>query len=143
MGNNWVKRLDALVVGSSPAMALTTYGQETVAAMDVNGVTWKDLLDKSVLASDTEIWGITVTKGGAWAGNAKLRITNGAGTKIFPFAAEAVEGTDFTDAVAWAFPAAIAVAAADGYKVQFRSSDAGDGAGETLALTELAVLTKT
>lgn len=127
-------------IGST--LGLTTFGIETVAATAVNGVTWKDLLDKSVITGPTEIWGFQVTEGGVWAGTSKLRITTGAGTKIWPFAAEAVEGTDYVDAVDVEFPAPVCVPVASGYKIQFRSSNAGDGAGETLALTALYVVTR-
>lgn len=121
------------------ALGLTTFGTETAAATDVDGVTWKDLLDKSSITGPTEIWGLKATKGGVWAGSAKVRVVTAAGTKIWPFAAEAVEGTDFVDGVALPFPAPICIPQATGYKVQFRSSDAGDGAGETLALEVYAI----
>lgn len=120
---------------------VTTFDQETVAATDVNGETWKDLLDKSTLTKLTQIWGLKVTKGGAWAGNAKLRIVDGSGTtKLWPFGAEAVEGTDFTDATQKDLSIPVEVPIASGYKLQFRSSDAGDGAGETLALDNLDIV---
>ena len=120
-------------------LGLTTYGTETAAATDVDGTTWKDLLDKSALTGPTEIWGFKATSGGVWAGDEKIRIITGAGVKIWPFGTEAVEGTDFIDATDLDFPAPVCVPEATGYKVQFRSSDAGDGAGETLALTVYAV----
>lgn len=123
------------------AIQLTTFSQETVIATDVNGVTWKSLLDKSTLTKPVKICGFTVTKAGTWAGSVKLRITNGAETKIYPFTTELVEVTDFTSGVATQLAFPIEVNVASGYKVQFRSSDAGDGAGETLALTSLDVIT--
>jgi len=125
------------------ALGLTTFGEETAAATDVNGTTWKTLLDKSTLTSFTELWSIKVTKGGTWAGTPKLRIVTGAGTKIFPFGDEGVEGTDFIDTIEWPFPAPVCVPAATGYIVQFRSSDAGDGAGETLTLNSLGKIERT
>jgi hypothetical protein len=118
---------------------LTTFGEEAVLATDVNGVTWKTLLDKSTITGPTEIWGFKATKGGVWAGNSKIRIVTAAAVKIWPFGAEAVEGTDFVDGVDVDFPAPVSVPVASGYIVQFRSSDAGDGAGETAALTVYAV----
>lgn len=121
------------------AAGLTTFSQETAAATAVDGVTWKDLLDKSTITGPTEIWGFKVTKGGTWAGSSKVRIVTGAGTKIWPFGDEAVDGTDFVDAADVDFPAPVCVPQATGYKLQFRSSDAGDGAGETLAATVYAV----
>ena len=127
----------ALVVD---VLDITGFTQETAGATDVNGTTWKDLLDKSTITKPTKICGFKVTIGGAWAGNAKVRITDGAGNKIFPFQAEYVEGTDFTDATQVAFNFPVVVPVADGYKFQFRSSNAGDGAGETLALNNLDVI---
>lgn len=123
------------------AAGLTTFSQETAAATAVDGVTWKDLLDKSALTGPTEIWGLNAVSAGGWAGDEKIRITDGAGNKIWPFGTEAVEGTDFIDSADLDFPAPICVPQAIGYKVQFRSSAAGDGAGKTLALT-LYVVTR-
>lgn len=111
--------------------------QEAAAATDVNGVTWKDLLDKSTNTQLTQIFGFMVTVAGGWAGNAKIRITNGAGTKIFPFQAEYVQGTDFTSAVQAVLNVPLQVR---DYKFQFRSSNAGDGAAKTLALNNLDVI---
>jgi hypothetical protein len=121
---------------------LTVYGQRTAVATAVNGVTWKDLLDMSVLTTLEELWSITLTIAGVWAGLCQYRITDGAGNKIFPFAAQCVEGVDFVSGVSINYPAAIVVPATVGYKVQFRSSNAGDGAGKTCELTELAVIAK-
>ena len=136
-GTNWAFFFHA----ADPSASLTTYDQETASAVTVNGTTWADLLDKSTITKFTEIWGIKVTKGGTWAGSAKLRITNGAGTtKIYPFASEAVEGTDFVDTIVWMFPAPVCVTIKDGYKIQFRSSSASDGSGETLTLDELDII---
>ncbi len=117
----------------------TYYGTETAAATDVNGVTWKTLFSGANLLYYTEIWGLTLTHGGAWAGTPKIRIVDGTGTtKLFPFAVEAVEVTDWTDTVPWLFPHPVCVPINTGYILQFRSTNAADGAGETLALTELA-----
>lgn len=123
-----------------PILGLTTFEQETAPATDVNGVTWKDLLDKSVLTKPEEIWQITLTIAGGWAGNCQIRFVDGADNKIFPFGAQAVQGTDFFSGVPWAFPAPITVPVSSGYKLQFRSSNAGDGAGQTCQLNELAVI---
>jgi hypothetical protein len=119
---------------------LTTYTQKTAVATAVNGVTWKDLYDGSVITKPTQIWGITLTVAGGWAGLCKYRITDGAGNKIFPFGAECVEGTDFVSGVPVNYPASINIPVASGFKVQFRSSNAGDGAGKTCELTELPVV---
>jgi len=119
---------------------LTTFKQETVAATDVNGITWKDLLDKSILTKDIIICGFKVTVGGTWVGKAKIRITDKDGDKIFPFESEWVQDTQFTSGTLKEFTFVVAVPVLVGYKFQFRSSDAGDGAGETLALNNLDVV---
>ena len=136
-----MRYIKGILNNTNSQVALTTFTQETVAATDVDGVTWKDLLDKSALAKYTEICGFMVTKAGAWAGVVQLRIVDGAGNKIFPFQAQYVEVTDFTSAVQATFNFPVKVPAASGYKFQFRSSNAGDGAGETLALNNLDVIT--
>lgn len=124
---------------------LTSFKQESVAATDVNGTTWKDLLDKSLggaspLSKETRICGFKATVGGTWAGSAKIRVVDGAGNKIFPFEDEWIEGTHFTTATRKTFDIPVAVPVEKGYKFQFRSSNAGDGAGETLALNNLDVI---
>jgi len=120
---------------------LTTFGTEAVGAIGSNGVAWVDLLDRTAITNMTEIWGITLTIAGGWTGLCQIRIIEAAGaTKIFPFAAYAEEDTDFFSGVEWAFPAPIKVPIAYGYKIQFRSSNGADGAGQTCALTELAII---
>jgi hypothetical protein len=117
----------------------TCFFQEAVAATDVDGVNWKDLLARSAITKPVRICGFMVTKGAGWAGNAKVRITDGAGNKIFPFQAEYVEGTDFTSGTLAVFNFPVEVSVTKGYKFQFRSSAAGDGGGETLTLNNLDV----
>jgi hypothetical protein len=118
----------------------TRFFQEAVGAMNVNGTTWKDLLDRSTITKPVRILGFKVTKGGVWAGSPKIRIVDGAGTtKIFPLQVEWVMGTDFTDATQKTFDFPVEVSALKGYKFQFRSSNGGDGAGKTLALDNLDV----
>lgn len=122
-------------------LGVTAYGQRTAPAANANGTTWVDLLDMTTLTKPEEIWGITLTIAGGWAGLCQVRIIEVAGgTKIFPFADYAEENTDFISGVEWAFPAPVVVPIASGYKVQFRSSNGADGAGKTCALTELAVI---
>ncbi len=118
---------------------LTTFKQETVAATDVNGTTWKDLLDKSTITKPTKIFGFTVTVAGTWAGKAQVRITDGAGNKIFPFQDQYEQDTDFTSGTQVVFNFSVVVPVADGYKFQFRSTDVADGEGETLQLNNLDV----
>lgn len=131
---------DALINALELALDLASFKQETAAATDVNGTTWKDLLDKSTITKPTKICGFKVTVGGTWAGNAQVRIVDGSDNKLFPFKASYQEGTDFTtgNQVVFSFPAVVPVA--DGYKFQFRSTSAADGAGETLQLNNLDVI---
>ena len=119
---------------------LTTFKQETAGVTAVNGTTWGDLLDKSTITKPTKICGFRVTVAGTWAGNAKIRITDGLGNKIFPFKTEYVQGTDFFSATQVDFTFPVVVPITDGYKIQFRSSNAGDGAGDTLQLNNLDVI---
>ena len=121
-------------------LGLTTFKQETAPATDVNGTTWKDLLDKSTITKPTKICGFMVTVGGTWAGKAQVRITDGTGTKIFPFQDHYEQDTDFTSGTQVAFNFPVVVPVADGYKFQFRSTDVADGAGETLQLNNLDVI---
>ena len=118
----------------------TRFFQEAVAATDVNGVTWKDLLDRSVITKPVRICGFMVTKGAGWAGFAQIRIVDGAGTtKLFPYQAEYVEPGDFASAALVVFNFPVEVSVSKGYRFQFRSDNILDGAGETLALTTLDV----
>lgn len=117
----------------------TNFKQYSAPATDVNGTTWKDLLDKSSISKVTKIWGFKVTVGGSWSGSACVRITDGVGNKIFPYQDEYVEGVDFPAGKQVVFTAAVNVAVEDGFKMQFRSTSSGDGAGETLELNNLDV----
>lgn len=119
---------------------LTTFKQETAVATDVNGTTWKDLLDKSTITKLTKICGFKVTVAGAWAGKAQIRITDGAATKLFPFQDYYEQDTDFTSGAQATFNFPVVVTVADGYKFQFRSNNAGDGVGETLQLNNLDII---
>ncbi len=120
---------------------LTTYGQRTAEATTVNGTTWKTLLSVAALTKTEEIWAYTLTVAGGWSGLCKMRIIVD-GTKIYPFADEDVENTDFFSGVSKAFPAPVIIPSLSAYIVQFRSSDARDVAGQTCALTELAVISR-
>ena len=130
----------ASILTLAGVLDITSFAQESAPATDVNGTTWKDLLDRSSITKPTKIVGFKVTKGGTWAGNAKLRVVDGAGSKIFPHQDEYVEDTDFFDATLAVLNVPVVIPVADGYKLQFRSSDAGDGAGETLTLNQLDVI---
>lgn len=131
----------ALTIDGIALRDTTKETRETAGATAVNGTTWGDLKDKSTLTSNTLICGIRVTVAGSWAGKAKIRITDGAGTtKIWPFGDELVEDTDFTSGTQLVFNFPILVTTSDGYKLQFRSSDAADGAGDTLQLNNLDII---
>lgn len=116
------------------------FSQETAGATDVNGTTWVDLLDQSTITSVTKICGFKLTVAGNWAGKAKVRVTDGAGNKVFPFGDELIEDTDWASGVQETFNIPIDVLVATGYKIQIRSTEAADGAGETVALTNLDII---
>ena len=123
---------------------VTTFRQEASAAIVVAGTAWKALLDRSAsgtpLIKPTKICGFRVTQAGVWAGNVQVRIIDGAGNKIFPFPALLEESVDFDDAVDLIFNWPVVVPIADGYIFQFRSTNAADGAGETLQLNSLDII---
>jgi len=139
-----VAALTALVVAIIALLDITNFTQEAVGATNANGTTWVDILDRSAtgvpITKPTEICGFMVTKGGTWAGNPQVRITDGAGNKIFPFQDEYEMTVDFADATQVLFYFKVVVPVADGYKFQFRSTNAADGVGETLALNNLDVI---
>lgn len=124
----------------SMGITTTSYKQYSAPATDVNGTTWKDLLDKASISKATKIWGFRVTVAGSWSGNVCLRITDGSGNKIFPYEDEYIEGEEFTNGEQIGFISPVEVEVSDGFKVQFRSTNAGDGAGETLELNNLDVI---
>lgn len=123
----------------SMSIAITKHKQYSAPATDVNGTTWKDLLDKSTITKPTRIWGFKAARSGSWLGSPCVRITDGAGEKIFPYQDEYVEGVDFPAGEQVVFTAAVDVAVEDGFKFQFRSTSSGDGAGKTLELNNLDV----
>ena len=119
---------------------IVNFKQETAIATNANGTDWVDLLDKSTITKPTKICGFKVTVGGTWAGKAQVRITDGAGTKIFPFQDQYEQDTEFTSGTQVVLNFPVMVPVADGYKFQFRSTEAADGAGETLQLNNLDVI---
>jgi hypothetical protein len=133
-------KVDAVEAKLDAAFALTVFKQETAPATDVNGVTWKDLLDMSTITKRTKICGFTVTVAGSWAGKARIRITDGAGNKIFPFQNYYEQDTDFASDAQVVFNFPVEVPVVDGYKFQFCSSNVLDGAGDTLELNNLDVI---
>ena len=113
--------------------------QESAPAANANGTNWVDLLNRSTINRPVKICGFTITVAGGWAGNAQVRIVDGAGNKIFPFQGQWVEVTDFNSGVPVVFNFPLEVSPLKGYKFQFCSSSAADGAGKTMALTALDV----
>lgn len=114
-----------------------------VVATVVNGTTWEDLYDGSAITVRTEICGGILAIAGGWAGTASFRIIdNLTSTKIFPFSAEYIQGVDWTASVQMVFPFPVIVNPVDGFKIQFRSSNPGDGAGKILALVSLDIITR-
>ncbi len=118
-------------------LELSTYGIESAGGVVATGTTWKDLLDKTIISADTEIWSLKTAKSGSWAGTLLIRVITPGNAKIFPFNVEAIDGVHFTDGAEWSFPAPITVPVSSGYKMQFRSSSTADIAG-SCALSELA-----
>jgi hypothetical protein len=115
--------------------------QETAPATNADGTNWVDLLDRSTIAKPVRICGFRVIVAGGWAGKCQIRIVDGAGTtKIFPFAAQLVQDTDFVSGTQYAFSFPCDVSVSKGYKLQFNSTNAADGAGKTLQLNNLDVM---
>ncbi len=117
----------------------TTFTKRTADATTVSGTAWTTLLSVNALTKNEDIWGYILTTAGTWAGLCKMRITVD-DTKIYPFGDEDVQDTDFVSGIVKTFPAPIVIPVGKGYRVEFRSSSAADGAGETCALTELDVI---
>ena len=139
LGNDTVDvatRLAALLA----AVGLTTFTQKTAVATAVNGTTWKTLYDGSTITKLTKIYGWTMTQAGAWAGTPIIRITDAAGNVIFPFQGQYVIGTDFASGVQLILNTPVVIPIANGYKVQFKSSNGADGAGQTVAINNLDVV---
>ncbi|MBA7506206.1 hypothetical protein ES706_04887 [subsurface metagenome] len=126
---------------AADVLGLTTFTQETHVAVNANGTNWVDLLDKSTITKPTKICGFKVTVSAGWTGKARVRITDGAGTtKIFPFQAYYEQDDGFTSGTQVVFNFLVVVPVADGYKLQFCSSNGADGAGNTVTLDNLDVI---
>jgi hypothetical protein len=137
--NDAARKIDC--VGGCPGdVLLTTFKQETSDPVDVNGVTWKDLLDRSVLTKPVRLCGFAVNVSGLWLGKAKIRITDGVGNKLFPFEDEYVQDRDFVSDVSFLLNFQVVVPAENGYKFQFCSSNVDDGDGNTMTLVHLDVI---
>jgi len=109
-----------------------TAAQTTAAATDANGTAWVDLKTLAPSTSDVELYRLKLTTAGAWAGTAKYRIIIGA-TKVYPFPAD----KNITSGTLESFIFPINVQINETAKLQFRSDNAADGAGETVALNQL------
>ena len=123
------------------ALGLTTFGQETAAGVAADGVNDVTLFDGTGITKPTKICGFMCTMAGAaWAGHPVVWIEDGDGNKIFPFQDNYVEGTDFADGAQVVFNFPVVVPVASGYRVRFRSTAAGDNAGQTLDLDNLDII---
>lgn len=121
----------------------SVFSAPSTAAIAVDGTNWKTLYAPGALNGPTTICNIQVTVAGGWAGVAKIRIVNAAGTvKLWPFGTELVEGTDWASGVLALLDQSVEVSISQGYILQFRSSNAADGAGKTCALNQLGVVTR-
>ena len=109
-----------------------TAAQTTQAATNANGTTWVDLKTIAPTTSDIELYQLKMTVAGTWAGNAKYRIIIGT-TKVYPFPADKNISTGVLESLI--FPINIQIN--ETAKIQFRSDNAGDGAGDTVTLDQL------
>jgi len=109
-----------------------TAAQTTNAATDANGTAWVDLKSIAPTTSDIKLYRLKLTVAGTWAGTAKYRIIIGA-TKVYPFPADKDIDTGVLEDLV--FPINIQIN--ETAKIQFRSDNAADGAGETVALNQL------
>lgn len=106
--------------------------QVTQAATDANGTAWVDLKSIAPTTSDIELYQLKMTVAGSWAGTAKYRIIVGS-TKVYPFPAD----KNITSGTLETFVFPINIQIDETCKIQFRSDNAGDGAGDTVALNQL------
>jgi len=109
-----------------------TAAQTTQAATNANGIAWVDLKSIAPSTSDVELYRLKLTTAGAWVGTAKYRIIVGA-TKVYPFPADKNIASGTLES--FIFPINIRIN--ETAKLQFRSDNAADGAGETVALNQL------
>jgi hypothetical protein len=121
--------------------ALAGYGaslkQETAPAATANGTSWVDLLNKTVRnGKPLRLCKIKMTVGGTWTGTPKWRIVDDSGGKVYPFPDE----EDIQSGVEEDIAPDVVLPGIRGYKIQFRSTDVGDGAGKTVTLDYLDVV---
>lgn len=109
-----------------------TAAQTTQAATDANGTAWVDMKTLTPTTTDLELHRLKMTAAGTWAGTPTYRITVGA-TKVYPFSDDKSINSGLLETLI--FP--INVQIGETAKIQFRSTNAADGAGETVALTQL------
>lgn len=126
----------------SDSLGTTTFYQiNPGVAVVVNGTTWKDLYDGTIFPTRLELCGILLTVAGVWLGAARFRIINNrTGTKIFPFQDEYTQGVEWVSGIQIAFAHEVVVHPDDRFKIQFRSTNAADGAGATLSMTTLDLI---
>ena len=109
-----------------------TAAQTTQAATNANGTAWVDLKTIAPTTSDIELYQVKMTTAGSWAGTAKYRIIVGS-TKVYPFPAD----KSITSGTLESFIFPINIQINETAKLQFRSDNAADGAGDTVTLNQL------
>ena len=109
-----------------------TATQTGAAATDASGTSWVDLKTIAPTTSDIELYRLKLTTAGTWAGTAKYRIIVGS-TKVYPFGDDKDIDTGVLEDLI--FPINIQIN--ETCKIQFRSDNTGDGAGETVTLNQL------
>ena len=109
-----------------------TAAQTTQAATNANGTAWVDLKTLTPTTSDIELYQVKMTTAGSWAGTAKYRIIVGS-TKVYPFPAD----KSITSGTLESFIFPINIQINETAKLQFRSDNAADGAGDTVTLNQL------
>lgn len=108
-----------------------TAGQAEEGATDANGTEWVNLKEWAP-TTDLELYRIKMTVAGSWAGTPEYRITIDS-VKVYPFADD--QNIDTGVIESFIFP--LTVQSGKTLRVQFHSTNAGDGAGETVALNQL------
>jgi hypothetical protein len=125
INERWLEALETL--GGYGA----TLKQETATAMDANGTSWVNLLDRTTRnGKPVRLCKIKMTVGGSWAGTPKWRIIDDEGEKIYPFPDE----EDILSGIEVDIAPDVVLPGIRGYRIQFRSTNSGDGSGKTVTL---------
>jgi hypothetical protein len=131
---DWNTRVaESLMAAIGYAGTLTQY---TAGATDADGTTWVDLYDGSTPKGLRILKAIKLTEGGTWAGTSSWRVIDDEDNVIYPYAGTlAVDSGNEVD-----IDPDIVIPSTRGFKIQFVSDNAGDGAGETITLNYLNVV---